>query len=93
MKLLYAPLRMITNRLAGAASRRIVGRLWGVIDGGARPRPDQSAAPWPRLLAALAIEGVVFRTVSGAAEHASRRWFARMTGRWPGEPPGEKRED
>jgi hypothetical protein len=90
MKLLFAPLRMITSRLAGAAGNRIVGRVWNVVDGGARPRPEQRSARWPRLLAALALEGAVFAAVRGAADHACRRWFARLTGRWPGEGGAER---
>ena len=38
-----------------------------------------------KLAAALAIEGAVFRTVRGLADHGSRRTFARLTGSWPGE--------
>jgi hypothetical protein len=94
-KVFFAPVRMIAGRLASVAGRRIVGRVWGLVGGGPPPRPGDRGAAWPRLLAALALEGLVFRTVSGAADQASRRWFARMTGRWPGEhrdeTPGEKR--
>ncbi len=90
MKLLFAPLRMIMARFAGAAGKRIVGGVWGAVDGGERPRPEQRGARWPRLLAALALEGAVFAAVRGAADHASRRWFQRLTGRWPGDSSSEQ---
>jgi hypothetical protein len=37
------------------------------------------------MIAALAVEGAVFRVVKGLADNGSRRGVARLTGRWPGE--------
>jgi hypothetical protein len=37
------------------------------------------------MLAALAIEGAIFRAVKGAFDHYARVSFARFTGTWPGE--------
>jgi hypothetical protein len=87
MKLLFAPIGFISGRIAGLTSRRLADRMWRLIDDRSPPRPDERSAPWPKLVAALLIEGAVFRVVSGITDQAARRWFARMTGRWPGSEP------
>ena len=84
VKLMFVPVRILASRLAGLTGRRVLTRVWGAVDKGERPGPEDRRAGWGRLLAALALEGAVVRLVSGAFDHASRRWFARVTGRWPG---------
>jgi hypothetical protein len=83
IKLMFAPVRFVASRLAGLTGKRVMARVWK----GERPNPHDSGAGWGRLLAALALEGAVMRIASGAFDHASRQWFARVTGRWPG--PGQ----
>ena len=85
MRLLFAPLSIISGRLAGATARRLTDRVWGVVDDGQPPRPEQRSVPWPKLAAGLAVQGAVFAVLSGLADHAARRWFESFTGRWPGE--------
>lgn len=85
MKLLFKPIGILSGRLAGVTARRLTDRLWNVIDDGKPPRPEQRAAAWPKLAAGLAVEGAVFAVVGGLADHAARRWFANVTGSWPGD--------
>lgn len=40
---------------------------------------------YPKLLAALALEGAVFRPVKGMVDRGARLGFTSMTGAWPGE--------
>jgi hypothetical protein len=84
MKLLFAPFRMIAARLAGRTARKTSDRLWALVDKHAPPGPEDRDATWPKLATRLVIDGAVFSLVSGAADHAARLWFARLTGRWPG---------
>jgi len=42
----------------------------------------------PKLGLALALEGACRAIVNGLVDHASRRQFARLTGRWPGRRKG-----
>ncbi len=58
-----------------------------MIDDGEPPQPDQRDVPVGKMLAALAIEGAVFRVVKGLADNGTRRGVANLTGRWPGEDP------
>jgi len=85
MKILFAPLGIISGRLAGTAARKLTDRVWAIVDDGRPPRPEQRSAGWPKLAAGLAVEGAVFAVVSGLADHGARRWFESFTGRWPGE--------
>jgi len=62
-------------------------RLWAVFDEEEPPEPDQRDASYPKLIAALVVEGAVFRLTKGLVDHGVRGGFARMTGTWPGEKP------
>jgi hypothetical protein len=84
MKLLFTPLRWISARIAAALGRRSVERIWRTFDEQAPPKSDQRSAGWARLAAALALEGAVLRLAAGLFDKASREWFQRLTGRWPG---------
>ncbi len=92
MNLLFKPVSLLTGRLAGLTARRLTDGVWGVVEDGQPPRPDQRTAPWAKLAARLAIEGAVLAVVSGLSDHASRRWFEARTGRWPGEDPAAQEE-
>jgi hypothetical protein len=87
-KILFKPFSMLASRLAGRTSRKLVDRIWGVAARSDRPKAEESAAGWGRLTAALLLEGAIFRAAGGLADHAARRWFAHLTGRWPGEKRG-----
>lgn len=85
MKLLFAPVGIGAGLLAGFAAQKAFEALWGVFDDEEAPDPGQRDIGWPKLIAALAIEGAVFRIVKGAVDHSARSGFASLTGRWPGE--------
>ncbi|MHB8531593.1 MAG: DUF4235 domain-containing protein [Solirubrobacteraceae bacterium] len=87
VKLMFAPISLIASRIAGLTGRKLAERVWSLIDKRRPPQPDEPARSWGKLVAALAIEGAIFRLVSGLADQAARRWFARLTGRWPGDQP------
>jgi hypothetical protein len=92
MKLMFAPVRLIAARLADRAGRKTVRSVWGMFDDDKPPRPDQRGAGLARLAGALVLEGAVYRLVSGLSDHVVRRWFAGLTGRWPGEDAPETAE-
>ena len=87
MKLLFAPFSIIASRIAGLTGRKLADRIWSLIDDRRPPQPDEPVPSWGKFAAALVIQGAIFRLVSGLADQAARRWFARLTGRWPGEKP------
>ncbi|HMD56814.1 MAG TPA: DUF4235 domain-containing protein [Solirubrobacteraceae bacterium] len=85
MKLVFAPIRIASSLLAGITGRRAVDRVWRLFDDGGPPKPEDRTVSWPRLVAALVLEGAILRLMAGVLDHASRSWFAALTGRWPGE--------
>jgi Protein of unknown function (DUF4235) len=87
VKLIFAPIGIVAGLLAGLLAQKGFDRLWAVFDEEEPPEPDQRDASYPKLIAALVVEGAVFRLTKGIVDHAVRGGFARATGRWPGESP------
>jgi hypothetical protein len=85
MKLIFAPISIVLGILAGVLGRKAFETAWGVFDEEEPPDPQHREIAWPKLIAALAIEGAIFRLVKGLVDHGSRSSFAKLTGRWPGE--------
>ena len=84
-KVLFIPFSIIGGLIAGLIGKKLFEALWGVIDDQEPPDAEHRDVEWPKLLAALALEGAIFRATKGAADHASRKAFSRATGSWPGE--------
>jgi len=84
-KIIFTPMKLIGGILSGIVAKRTFDRLWRLIDKDPAPEPDQRWATWPRLAAALILQGAVFRAVRGLFDHGSRQMFNRLTGRWPGQ--------
>jgi hypothetical protein len=90
VKLIFAPVGIAAGLLAGLAAQKGFERLWSAFDEEEAPAPDQRDASYPKLVAALIVEGAVFRLTKGLVDHAVRSGFARATGRWPGEEPAQE---
>jgi hypothetical protein len=85
MKVLFLPFSIVGGILAGLLGKKIFERLWGVIDDEEPPDAKHREILYRKLVAALVLEGAIFRLVRGMFDHGARRGFARMTGAWPGE--------
>jgi hypothetical protein len=85
MKLLFAPISIVSGLIAGLLGRKAFARLWAIVDKEEPPKPEHRRVSWAKLAGALALEGAVFRLVKGAVDHGSREGFAKLTGKWPGE--------
>jgi hypothetical protein len=84
-KVLFLPISLLAGLLAGLLARKAFEQIWGLIDKEEPPHAEHREIALPKLIAALAIEGAVFRAVKGLTDHGARRSFARVTGAWPGE--------
>ena len=84
-KILFTPFRVFAGIVAGFVGKKAFERLWGAVDDERAPDPKHRQLKWQKLLAALLLEGAIFRAVRGLFDHGSRRLFRRLTGRWPGE--------
>jgi len=85
MKLIFTPFRIVLGLVAGLVGQKVFERVWGLIDDEEPPSPEHREFSWPKLVAALVLEGAIFRLVKGLVDHASRTSFAKLTGSWPGE--------
>ena len=90
VKLIFAPIGIGAGLLAGLVAQKAFEKLWSVFDDEEAPAPDHREVPFPKLIAALVVEGAVFRVTKGLVDRGVRSAFARTTGTWPGEERPEK---
>jgi len=85
VKFLFLPFSLAIGFLAGLIAKKSFEQIWGLIDDQEPPDAEHREVSYVKLVAALAIEGAIFRLVKGLVDHSTRRAFARATGAWPGE--------
>lgn len=85
MKLLFIPFSILGGLIAGFLGKKLFEGLWGVVDDEEPPAPEHREVSFPKVVAAAAIEGAIFKGTRAAMDHQSRRAFAGLTGSWPGE--------
>jgi hypothetical protein len=90
-KLAFIPFSIAAGLVAGLLGRKLTDLAWGAVDDEEPPAPDHRDVSWPRLTAAAAIQGAAFSASRAVADHAARRGYARLTGRWPGEGEPDRR--
>ena len=84
-KFLFIPFSVIGGILAGAVGKKTFELIWGAFDDEEAPEPKHREVPVVKLVAALILEGAIFRAIRGLIDHGARHAFAKMTGSWPGE--------
>ena len=90
MKILFAPISIGAGLIAGLVAQKIFERVWAVIDDEDPPEPDNREVQIVKLLAALAVEGAIFRLAKGLTDRGARKGFATLTGAWPGDDPARE---
>jgi hypothetical protein len=85
MKFAFMPISIAGGVLAGFITKKIFDQIWGLVDDIEPPEPKHRDIDYRKLIAALLVEGAIFRLMRGFVDHASRHGFARLTGSWPGE--------
>lgn len=84
-RVIFVPLGIIGGLIAGQISKKVFDFIWGRIADEEAPEPDQHEISWPPLIAALVIEGALFRVAKGLVDRGTRKGYERLTGSWPGE--------
>ena len=84
-RILFAPFSILAGLIAGAIGKKLFERVWSLIEDSEAPSAEHREIEVWKLIAALALEGMIFRAVRGLVDHASRRAFFRLTGTWPGQ--------
>jgi hypothetical protein len=82
---MFIPIGVVGGLVAGLAGKKLFEQLWGVFDDEEPPDPKHREISVPKMVAASALEGAIFRAVRGLADHGTRRTYAHVTGSWPGE--------
>lgn len=84
-RFLFIPFSVIGGILAGAVGKKTFEAIWGAFDDEEAPEPKHREISLVKLLAALVLEGAIFRAIRGLIDHGTRHAFQKMTGSWPGE--------
>ena len=86
-KLLYRPVGLVGTISAGLIASAIFKQVWKKArhgDGADPPTPLESEYPLKEILAAAAIQGVIYAVVKALVDRGGARAFERATGDWPG---------
>ena len=83
--ILYKPIGIIAGILAGLLSSRIFNFLWSRIDDEDPPKANTEVAPIGKVLAAAALQGMVFKVVRATVDRQMAQGTRFLTGVWPGE--------
>ena len=89
MTVIYKPFGIFFSVLAALLGKRLFNFIWEKIDDEDPPKATTQETTWPKVLAAGAVQGMVFRTTRMAVDRAGAKGFYKLTGAWP----GEKRPD
>ena len=90
-RIIFVPIGIVGGLIAGQISKKIFDFIWSRISEEEAPEPEHREVSWPQLLAALAVEGAIFRLAKGRAaagglvDRGARTGYMRLTGSWPGE--------
>ena len=79
------PIAVGGGLIAGLIAQKIFDFVWSRISDEEAPEPDQREVGLAALVAALIVEGAIFRLAKGLVDRGTRRGFERLTGTWPGE--------
>jgi len=85
MRFLFAPIGILAGLAAGFAAQKGFEKVWAIFDDHEAPEAEDREVSYPKLAAALILEGAIFRLVKGMVDRGARLGFASLTGSWPGE--------
>lgn len=85
MKRLFIPFGILAGLAGGFAAQKGFERLWALIDEEEPPDAEDREVSYPKLVAALLLQGAIFRLVKGLVDRGARLGFASATGAWPGD--------
>ncbi len=89
MGLIYKPLGLVLSIVAALLGKRVFNVAWTKLDDEDPPKATTQETTWPKLVAAAAVQGVIFKTVRVVVDRYGALGWYYLTGSWP----GEKRPD
>jgi len=92
-KLVYRPLSMLVSIVGGILASAIFKRIWKLAPGeDEAPKATDAGKNWPEVLVAAALQGAIFAVVTASVERLAATGTRSLTGTWPGEDSGTKKE-
>ena len=85
MKFIYKPFGLVFGILSGIVSKRIFDFVWTKIDDEDPPEATTQHAPWVKILAAAALQGMIFKSTRVIVDRYGAVGWNYLTGFWPGE--------
>jgi hypothetical protein len=89
MGLIYKPFGIVLGIIGGLLGKKVFDFVWTKIDDQDPPKATTAETSWRRVLAAAAVQGMIFRSVRTAVDRWGAIAWHYLTGVWP----GEKRPD
>jgi hypothetical protein len=84
-KLVYKPVGLVLGAAAGTLAGFVFKRVWrAVADEDDAPSATDERRTWTEVLAAAALQGLIFAVVKAAVDRGGATGFRRLTGSWPG---------
>jgi hypothetical protein len=85
-KIVYRPVGIVSSVVGGLVAGAVFKQVWKhARDQDDAPTALQSEYGWGEILAAAAVQGVVFSVVKAAVERGGAIAFERWFGEWPGD--------
>jgi hypothetical protein len=85
MGLIYKPFGIVLGIVAALLGKRIFNFAWTKIDDQDPPKATTEQTTWARLIAASAVQGVIFKVVRVIVDRYGAIGWRYLTGVWPGE--------
>jgi hypothetical protein len=93
-KLVYRLLGMLVSIGGGLVASAIFKKIWKLAAGADEaPKATDASKGWPEILTAAALQGAIFAVVTSAVERLAAAGTRSLTGTWPGEDSGGKKEE
>jgi Protein of unknown function (DUF4235) len=83
VKIAYKPVGLLLGVGAGLVSGLIFKQIWKVAGHDDAPDATDEDRGWPEVLAAAALQGLVFAVVKAAVDRAGATGVRKATGQWP----------
>jgi hypothetical protein len=85
MGVIYKPFGLVLSLIAAMLGKRVFDAAWTQIDDEDPPKATTQETTWGKLLAAAAVQGVIFKTVRVVVDRYGAIGWHYLTGSWPGE--------
>ena len=93
MGLIYKPFGFVLALLAGLLGRKLFDFVWKKVDDEEPPEATTEETTWQRVLAAAAVQGVIFKVTRVAVDRYGAIGWRHLTGVWPGEKRPDSEDD